>query len=211
VRLADTVFRSGHLSEGAIVEAVMTGDRPLHLDRCEICAERAVEVGRWMDQVRAVGLEAADAAFPAEQLAAQQAQIMRRLEQLDQPARVIAFPSQTRLAQETGGRRVAAGWLGVAAAAGLVLGVVGGQMTARVGEPAGQAQTVANGDQQVPAPVVTPPGTPAAKPPVRPSAPAQTAGATTTRLDDADLTRVHSSLLSDLEEATPRILAGRIR
>jgi hypothetical protein len=145
VRLIDAIIRSGHLSERALVEVVMTGDRPAHLDRCDICAERAVELGHWLDDLRTTGIEAADAAFPAERLAAQQAQILRRLEQLDQPARVIAFPSQYRLARETGGRRVAPAWLGVAAAAGLVLGVVGGQMTARmsghpaVAPPAGQS------------------------------------------------------------------------
>jgi hypothetical protein len=129
VRLADAVFRGGHLSERALVATVMTGERPVHFDRCDICAERAVELGRWLDQVREIGLEAADGVFTPEQLAAQQAHIMRRLEQLDQPARVIAFPSQSRLQREAGGRRVAAAWLAVAAAAGLALGVLGTHVT----------------------------------------------------------------------------------
>lgn len=135
MRLIDSVFRQGHLSEAALVEAVMTGDRPAHLERCEVCAERAVELGRWLDEARDLGREAADAAFPAERLAAQQSQILRKLEQLDQPSRVIAFPSQARLElREPSGRRVAASWVGVAAAAGLIIGVVGGQITARMGD-----------------------------------------------------------------------------
>jgi len=134
VRLSDALFRQGHLSERALVDALMTGERPAHLDRCEICADRAVDLGRWLDDIRTAGIEVADAAFTPERLAVQQAQILRRLEQLDQPARVIAFPSQSRLDQrEAGGRRVAPAWVGVAAAAGLVLGVVGGQVTARLG------------------------------------------------------------------------------
>jgi len=133
VRFADAVLRRGHLSEAALTEAVMTGDRPAHLDRCDLCAERAVELGRWLDEIRSTGVEAADAAFPPERLAIQQTQILRRLEQLDQPARVIAFPSQYRLEPQYGqGRRVAPGWVGIAAAAGLVLGVIGGQITARM-------------------------------------------------------------------------------
>lgn len=158
MRLADVIVRGGHLSEQAIVAAVMTGDRPAHLDRCDLCAERAVELGRWLDGVKTTGLETADAAFSPERLAAQQSQIMRRLEQLDEPARVIAFPSQSQLRRESTGRRVAAGWLGVAAAAGLVLGVISGQMTARLGmhqAPAAAART-APATQPAAAPVNAP-------------------------------------------------------
>jgi len=81
--------------------------------------------------------------FSPERLQAQQQQVLRRLEQLDQPARVIAFPAATR-AELNGstGRRVAVSWVGVAAAAGLVIGVVSGQVSARLTHP-------------TPAPVVT--------------------------------------------------------
>lgn len=151
MRLSDRLFRRGHLSERALVDALFTGDRPAHLERCDICAERAVELGRWLDDVRVTGAEAADAAFSPERLAAQQTQILRRLEQLDQPSRVIAFPGQPRAAQrEAGDRRVAPAWVGVAAAAGLVLGVVGGQLIPRVGSPAPiiPVQVATTGDDQ---------------------------------------------------------------
>ncbi len=74
---------------------------------------------------KTLGAEAADAVFPPEQLAAQQAQILRRLEQLDEPARVISFPRFGRRVHDSGagGRRVAVSWVAVAAAAGLVVGV----------------------------------------------------------------------------------------
>jgi len=126
VRFADTLLRRGHLSEDAIAEAYLTGNRPGHLDRCDICAERALELSRWLDDVRDVGVTSADDAFPAERLAAQQTQIMRRLEQMERPARVIAFPSQSRYGQlESGARGTNRGWIAVAAAAGLVIGVFG--------------------------------------------------------------------------------------
>ena len=151
MRLIDSVFRQGHLSEAALVEAVMTGERPAHLDRCDVCAERAVELGRGLDEARDLGREAADAAFPAERLAAQQSQILRKLEQLDQPSRIIAFPSQPRPEmREPAGRRVAASWVGVAAAAGLIIGVVGGQITARMGTS--HAPTAVAVAQPAPAP-----------------------------------------------------------
>lgn len=136
MRLSDRLFRRGHLSERALIDALLSGDRPAHLDRCDVCAERAVDLGRWMDDVRTTGVEAADAAFSPERLALQQTQILRRLEQLDQPARVIAFPSQNRLNErDRTDHRVAPAWVGVAAAAGLVLGVIGGQMSPRFGAP----------------------------------------------------------------------------
>jgi hypothetical protein len=133
VRLADVILRRGHLSERVLAEVYMTGERPGHLDRCDICAERAVELSRWLDEVRTLGVEESDAAFPPERLAAQQAQVLRRLEQLDRPARVIAFPSQTRDAQlESQSHGIRPAWVGFAAAAGLVLGLVGGQLSARL-------------------------------------------------------------------------------
>src|SRR5579871_2451134 len=138
------ILRSGHLSEQALVDICMTGDRPAHLDRCDICADRAVDLGRWLDDVRVTGNAIADAAFTPEKLAAQQAQILRKLEQLDQPSRVISFPSQTRLEERHGSvRRVAPMWVGVGVAAGLVVGVVGSQMITRFDEAATPTPIVA--------------------------------------------------------------------
>ncbi len=133
MRFADTLFRRGHLSEDALAEVWMTGERPRHLDQCAICAERATQMSQWLEDVRDVGVAVADAAFPAERLAMQQAQILRRLEQLDHPARVIAFPGLIRSGHAGGVRAIRPAWLAVAAAAGLVLGVAGGQMMTRLG------------------------------------------------------------------------------
>ncbi|HEX5070735.1 MAG TPA: hypothetical protein VFV78_11030 [Vicinamibacterales bacterium] len=133
MRLIDTVFRQGHLSERALVDAIVLGQRPQHLDRCDICAERAVGLARWMDELQSDAAGMADDVFSPERLQAQQQQVMRRLEQLDQPARVIAFPAASRSeANGATGRRVAVSWVGVAAAAGLVIGVISGQVSARL-------------------------------------------------------------------------------
>jgi hypothetical protein len=169
----------------------MTGDRPVHLDRCEICAARAVELGRWLDEARALGLEAADEVFPPERLAAQQVQILRKLEQIDQPARVIAFPAQTRSGQpEFGGRRVAASWVGVAAAAGLMIGVVGGQLTARLSHrPA-----------------------PAPPPAVATVVPSDTDGPNTpvdSSLLEQDFDSIRIKALDAVDDLTPRVMQAR--
>jgi hypothetical protein len=150
------------LSERALVDAVTTGTRPMHLDRCDICAERAVELARWLDGCQTDAVELSDAAFTPERLAAQQHQILRRLEQLDQPARVISFPAAPRYESRAGGRRVAASWVGVAAAAGLVIGLVGGQITARLSvAPQSTAPAASNAEASAPVQEVsTPPGNP---------------------------------------------------
>ena len=134
----------------------MTGERPAHLDRCDICATRAVEMGRWLDEVRTIGIEEADAAFSAERLAAQQSQILRRLEQIDRPARVIAFPSASQVRLE-GSRGIRPRWIGVAAAAGLVLGLFGGQLSSRLLTRTEPARPAAEQPATAPAPAATAP------------------------------------------------------
>lgn len=145
MRLVDLMLRQGHLSEDALTQAILFGERPRHLDSCDLCAKRALELGRWLEAVRATAVEGADEAFPAEKLAAQKAQVLRRLEQMDAPSRVLTFPAVPVAApRESDRRRVAPGWLGVAAAAGLVVGVIGGQISARVDTIDRSAQTTAS-------------------------------------------------------------------
>ncbi len=189
MRIVDAVFRNGHLSEQSLAEALLTGDRPAHLDRCDVCAERAIEMGRWLDQIRSIAAEEAAAAFPPERLAIQHAQILRRLEQMDQPARVISFPSQYRLETPAAhARRVSPAWVGVAAAAGLVLGVIGGQITARMDE--GGALTTAE-------------RTAPEQPALGPSAPS---------IFDFDLenTSLRGTPAGVLDEMTPRAIDGLV-
>jgi hypothetical protein len=61
----------------------------------------------------------ADEAFPAERLAFQQAQIARRLETLERPARVLAFPKAARAV--ISGHSHVRRWVTVAAAASLII------------------------------------------------------------------------------------------
>lgn len=184
MRLIDLVFRQGHLSERALAEAIATGARPVHLDQCDICAERAVRLSRWLDDVQAAGVDLADRTFTPERLSAQAHQILRRIEQLDQPARVISFPAAPRPeAPAFGRRRVAVSWVGVAAAAGLVIGLIGGQLSARLSR-------------------ATPPATVTAEaaPPVESAAPVNAA------VLAEPLETLNIGALSAIDDMTPRML-----
>ena len=132
MRIADTLLRRGHLSDDALADVWYTGSHPAHLDTCSLCADRAREMGRWLDQTRDVGVSEADAAFPEERLAVQRAQIFRKLKAADRPSRLLSFPKQPPvMASETPSHdhRVSSRWIAAAAAAGLILGVIGGRMS----------------------------------------------------------------------------------
>lgn len=120
-----------HLDDAAFAEiwtnATAEGARASHphLEACAECRVRFASFMAWMEDVRLDGVAEADAAFPGDRLAAQQAQILRRLEVLDQPTRVIAFPkAPVTQARPTPMRR----WIAGAAAAGLVAGIGLGQL-----------------------------------------------------------------------------------
>lgn len=186
----NALLRRGHLSDRNLVEAWQSGNRPPHLDRCEICLTRVVELTRWLDDVRDAAVQEADAAFPPERLAAQQAQIFRRLEHLDHPARLLAFPgSQAAGGNDDGNRHrrlwpawVAAGVTGVAA--GLVLGVFADRVV--------NLETAKRQAAQVSA-----------------SEAARMASQSDDEamLIDADFTRPHVVTLASLDEATPSATA----
>jgi hypothetical protein len=103
-------------------------DRPAesHLRKCAECRTRYSEFTSWVDGLRTDAQTEADETFTRERLATQQAQIFRRLESLEHPARIIAFPRFARpvSVQPGGGRR----WIAAAAAVGLITGVGLGQL-----------------------------------------------------------------------------------
>lgn len=96
-----------------------------HVRECPACRTRLTALSSWADGLRADARHEADEAFPRERLAAQQAQILRRLEAMERPARVLAFPRFTQpiSVRHVGRQR----WIAAAAAAGLVVGIGLGQ------------------------------------------------------------------------------------
>ena len=141
-----------HLDDAALAEVwterLTLGDaeagRPAekHLQACGECRARYAAFTSWLETVRADALADADDAFGPERLASQQAHIARRLEALEHPARVIAFPfARPASSHQNSPRR----WVAVAAAAGLVVGLGLGQMLEFASSPARQPETVSQG------------------------------------------------------------------
>jgi hypothetical protein len=97
-----------------------------HLQDCAACRDRFTAFGTWMAEVADVLRDEADELLTPERLAAQQAQIARRLEAIDRPARVIAFPKAARAV--INGHSHVRRWVTVAAAASLILGFGLGQV-----------------------------------------------------------------------------------
>ncbi len=100
--------------------------RHAHLESCPTCRARFSDLSSWLETLRLDARTEADENFSPERLAAQHAQISRRLEAAERPARVIAFP---RFAQPLTSRTShASRWIAAAAAAGLIVGVGVGQL-----------------------------------------------------------------------------------
>ena len=116
----------GHLDDQAFARLWTTGGGHPHLEGCATCRARYEDFDRWImgvgDELRAE----ADDAFPVDRLTLQQSQIARRLETLERPARVIAFPKAARAV--ISGHSHVRRWVTVAAAASLITGFGLGQV-----------------------------------------------------------------------------------
>ena len=96
-----------------------------HVRECAACRGRLASLTTWLDGQRIDARQEADEAFSPERLAAQKAQILRRLETAGRPARVLAFPRFTKaISSAHAGRHR---WIGAAAVAGLLVGIGLGQ------------------------------------------------------------------------------------
>jgi hypothetical protein len=123
---------SQHLDDDVFAELwtnAMAEDAPVaahpHLQECAECRLRFASFSSWLQELRADALAEAAGAIPVERLAAQQAQILRRLETAERPARVIAFPKHpVEATRPASGRR----WIAGAAAAAFIAGLGLGQM-----------------------------------------------------------------------------------
>ena len=120
----------GHLSDSQFAkywaEVKTEGAVHPHLAACEACRTRYARFEDWAAGVGAELRNEADEAFTPERLAIQQSQIARRLETLERPARVIAFPKAARAV--ISGHSHVRRWVTAAAAAGLIAGVVVGEV-----------------------------------------------------------------------------------
>ena len=118
--LDDTTLRTLAFDAGAISDAAAA-----HLSGCSRCQARAAAVHHALDAVRNDAHAAADAAFSAADLDRQQRAIAARIARSPRAARVLPFPGhEAGLAAHRADRR----WLAGAAAAGLILGALAGQL-----------------------------------------------------------------------------------
>jgi hypothetical protein len=132
VSILDKLRLTGHLDDAALAaiwtDASVAGAQPSHphLQVCAGCRSRFVSFAAWLEDLRVDAAAEVDELFPPERLAAQQAQIFRRLEAAGRPARVIAFPRFTRplTSQSSNASR----WIAAAATVGLIVGVGVGQI-----------------------------------------------------------------------------------
>ncbi|MEP6919326.1 MAG: hypothetical protein ABJC89_27030, partial [Acidobacteriota bacterium] len=97
-----------------------------HLEVCADCSTRYDALTGWLADLRDEAAAEAAEQFPLERLANQRAQIFRRIEAAERPARVIAFPKFTQ--PLTSRSSNASRWIAAAAAAGLIVGVGVGQL-----------------------------------------------------------------------------------
>jgi hypothetical protein len=154
--------RTSHLDDAAFAElwtnALADGTTPAedsHLQECAECRLRFNSFSNWMEEIRADAHAEADEVLTPERLAAQQAQIFRRLEAAERPARIIEFPKRFPASvRQFPVRR----WIATAAAAGLITGLGLGQMwNFRLSQPTGLPERVAEtAPRPLPGPAVVP-------------------------------------------------------
>jgi hypothetical protein len=87
------------------------------------------DVARLLGEYRESVNAEADAAFPADRLARQQSRILARIEHEGRPGRLIAFPAGHAPAPAMLRQRPGMRWIAGAAAAGMLIGVLAGQLT----------------------------------------------------------------------------------
>lgn len=97
-----------------------------HLASCRVCVQRLSHLTTELDSLRDEAWAEADRHFNDASLRHQRSRILDRIAHVGQSARVIAFPGHARSGVSPtsgGGRR----WISLAAAAGLIIGIVAGQ------------------------------------------------------------------------------------
>jgi hypothetical protein len=112
-----------------------------HVRECQTCSARLLALDRAWAGTRDAATADADRAFTDARLERQRAQILNRLSQHGQPARILAFPSPRRFAEVT--HQVARRWVAAAAVIGLVAGMAAGRFIGARPESVVSARRVA--------------------------------------------------------------------
>jgi len=99
-----------------------------HLHGCEACTWRYTELTAPLERLRQDAAGEADEVFTSARLDAQRVKILARLDPSADASRVIPFPSAAVRVDRSAIRRPLARWVAAAAAAGIIIGVTGGQL-----------------------------------------------------------------------------------
>jgi hypothetical protein len=122
-----------HLTDDRLIDICMSAavspSDERHLARCPDCEVRRTELASLLSEIDTAATVEADAAFPADRLARQQARILARLEQSGRPGRVIAFPAAHGPDALSTRTRPMSRWVAAAAAAGLIVGLAAGHLS----------------------------------------------------------------------------------
>lgn len=98
-----------------------------HVSRCDQCSTALAQLSTDTEMMRDAAFADADAAFDESALETQRSRILDRIAHLGQAARVLRFPGRVREAAMPVSQ-VSRRWISVAAAAGLIIGLVTGQL-----------------------------------------------------------------------------------
>jgi hypothetical protein len=135
VSILSPLNRRRHLDDDAIAALwsarvtasdTAAGEDDDHIQACAQCRSRYDAFEASLAAVRADAIEEADGIFTSERLAAQQSQILRRLEALERPGRILAFPRFRQAVPVV--RRGPQRWIAAAAVAGLIVGLGAGEL-----------------------------------------------------------------------------------
>jgi hypothetical protein len=122
--------RHSHLSDDQLAEVCLQSapaeTERQHLERCSLCEGRRVDLARLLADVTDAARADADAVFSPERLDRQQSLILSRIAQEMPHGRVISFPSGHGHPPELRRAHPNRRWIASAAAAGLVIGLLGG-------------------------------------------------------------------------------------
>jgi anti-sigma factor RsiW len=99
-----------------------------HLHGCEACTWRYTELTAPLERLRQDAAGEADEVFTSARLDAQRAKVLARLAPSADASRVIPFPSAAVRVGRSAIRRPLARWVAAAAAAGILIGITGGQL-----------------------------------------------------------------------------------
>jgi hypothetical protein len=124
------MMRHSHLSDDQLAEVCLhsapAGAERQHLEGCGLCETRRADLARLLAEVTDVARADADSVFGPEQLERQQSRILGRIEQEVPHGRVISFPSGHERTPDPLPAHPERQWIAGAAAAGLVIGLLGG-------------------------------------------------------------------------------------